>query len=65
VAVEDGTVFDPGGDGAPENNDEVPLSFDGDPVTAWPTLTYQGSPAFGNLKDGVGVVYDLGTIFSR
>ncbi len=61
VAVEDATVFDPGGDGAPENNDEVPLSFDGDPATAWPTLTYQGSPAFGNLKDGVGVVYDLGS----
>jgi hypothetical protein len=61
VEVTRGTVFDPGGDGAPENDDEVPQSFDGDPDTAWSTLTYQGSPAFGNLKDGVGVVYDLGS----
>ncbi|TFV62104.1 hypothetical protein E4P41_08230 [Geodermatophilus sp. DF01-2] len=55
------TVFDPFGDGEPENTDEIPLSFDGDPATAWSTLTYRGSPAFGNLKDGVGVVYDLGS----
>jgi hypothetical protein len=61
VTVSAGTVFDPGGDGAPENDDEVPQSFDGDPATVWSTLTYQGSPAFGNLKDGVGVVYDLGS----
>ena len=39
----------------------MPLSFDGDAATAWPTLTYRGSAAFGNLKDGVGVVYDLGS----
>ena len=61
VEVAGATVFDPGGDGAPENNDQVPASFDGDPGTAWPTLTYQGTPTFGNLKDGVGVVYDLGS----
>jgi eukaryotic-like serine/threonine-protein kinase len=60
VTPEKGTVFDPGGDGAPENDDQVPQSIDGDPGTAWSTLIYQGSPDFGNLKDGVGVVYDLG-----
>ncbi|WP_236833059.1 hypothetical protein [Blastococcus sp. KM273128] len=54
-------VYDPFGDGAPENDDAVPLSYDGDPATSWPTLTYRGSPAFGNLKPGVGVVYDLGS----
>jgi eukaryotic-like serine/threonine-protein kinase len=61
VSVGQASVFDPGGDGASENEDEVPLSYDGDPTTAWSTLTYRGSPAFGNLKDGVGVVYDLGS----
>ena len=61
VEVQKGTVFDPGGDGAPENDDQVPQSHDGDPATVWKTLTYQGSPAFGNLKDGVGIVYDLGS----
>ncbi|MCZ2858821.1 hypothetical protein [Blastococcus sp. VKM Ac-2987] len=60
VAVSGAQVFDPFGDGEPENDDEVPLSFDGDPATAWSTLNYRGSPAFGNLKPGVGVVYDLG-----
>jgi eukaryotic-like serine/threonine-protein kinase len=54
-------VFDPEGDGQPENDREVPQSFDGDPSTAWSTLAYRGSPAFGNLKSGVGIVYDLGT----
>jgi len=54
------SVFDPFGDGEPENDPEVPLTFDGDPTTTWSTLTYRGSADFGNLKDGVGVVYDLG-----
>jgi hypothetical protein len=61
VAVTGGAVFDPFGDGAPENDQDVPQSFDGNPATAWSTLTYQGSPAFGNLKPGVGVLYDLGS----
>lgn len=55
------TVFDPFGDGEPENDDDVPLSFDGDPSTAWSTLNYRGSADFGNLKPGVGVLYDLGS----
>ncbi|WP_166509492.1 protein kinase family protein [Blastococcus sp. TF02-8] len=54
-------VFDPYGDGEPENDKDVPLSYDGDPATSWSTLVYRGSPAFGNLKPGVGVLYDLGS----
>nr|WP_221203789.1 protein kinase family protein [Modestobacter versicolor] len=54
-------VFDPFGDGEPENDDEVPLTFDGDPTTTWSTLNYRGSADFGNLKPGVGIVYDLGS----
>ena len=53
-------VFDPEGDGEPENDQDVSLAHDGDPATAWSTLTYRGSPAFGNLKPGVGLVLDLG-----
>jgi putative peptidoglycan lipid II flippase len=59
VTIADAAVFDPYGDGEPENDDAVPQSFDGDPTTAWSTLTYRGSADFGNLKPGVGVVYDL------
>ncbi|MCZ2806919.1 protein kinase family protein [Modestobacter sp. VKM Ac-2983] len=61
VPITGATVFDPFGDGEPENDDDVPLSFDGDPDTAWSTLNYRGSADFGNLKPGVGVLYDLGS----
>jgi hypothetical protein len=61
VAIASGDVFDPGGDGAPENDPDIPLAYDGKRATAWSTLTYRGSPAFGNLKDGVGLLLDLGS----
>ena len=61
ATITGGSVYDPFGDGDPDNPDEVPLSFDGDPSTAWSTVTYRGSPEFGNLKDGIGIVYDLGS----
>jgi hypothetical protein len=60
VAVTGAEVFDPYGDGAPENARRVKASYDGDPGTSWATLEYRGSAHFGNLKPGVGVVYDLG-----
>jgi hypothetical protein len=60
LTITDASVYDPFGDGDPDNPDDVPLSFDGDPSTAWSTVTYRGSAAFGNLKDGIGVLYDLG-----
>jgi hypothetical protein len=61
LQISTATVYDPFGDGAPENDDDVPLSYDGDPATSWPTLNYRGSADFGNLKPGVGVLYDLGS----
>jgi putative peptidoglycan lipid II flippase len=55
------TDFDPVTDGGSgdENSDEVQLATDGDPSTAWTTLTYD-SPQLGNLKPGVGLLVDLG-----
>jgi hypothetical protein len=52
------SAFDPQGDGA-ENDDLVGAVTDGDLGTAWRSECYR-SPAFGNLKDGVGIVIDLG-----
>ena len=43
-----------------ENPDLAPLAVDGDPSTAWQTVEYYRNPRFGNLKDGVGLVLDLG-----
>ncbi|MEU2347669.1 hypothetical protein [Modestobacter sp. NPDC049651] len=54
------SVFDPFGDGESENAAKARLAVDGDAGTAWTTLTYRGSPAFGNLKPGVGLLVDLG-----
>jgi hypothetical protein len=55
------TVFDPEGDGHPDNARTVDQSHDGDPATAWATVDYRGSAAFGNLKGGEGVLFDLGS----
>jgi hypothetical protein len=61
VQIAGGDVFDPQGDGDPDNPDDVALAFDGDAATSWSTYEYRGSAKFGNLKDGVGLLLDLGT----
>ncbi len=53
--------FDPEGNGE-EHHDQVPLAFDGKPSTAWTTLTYYGRADLGGLKQGVGLVLDLGQV---
>jgi len=61
VPIASGDVFDPQGDGDPDNPGDVALAFDGDTATSWSTYEYRGTPAFGNLKDGVGLLLDLGS----
>jgi len=51
--------FDPEGDDAGENDQLAAAAVDGQPATAWRTVSYQ-SRSFGNLKGGVGLVIDLG-----
>ncbi len=43
-----------------ENPLEAARADDGSPTTAWRTLQYRGNPAFGDLKPGSGLVFDLG-----
>lgn len=54
--------FDPVADGGSgnENSDQAHFAADGDPSTVWHTLTYLNNPAFGGLKPGAGMVFDLG-----
>jgi eukaryotic-like serine/threonine-protein kinase len=52
-------AYDPEGDGR-EHDEEVPKATDGDSSTSWETEDYHGSVTFGNLKDGVGIVFDAG-----
>jgi eukaryotic-like serine/threonine-protein kinase len=55
------TAYDPDGTGPPgEDNSGAPLATDGNPATFWSTEIYS-SPAFGNLKPGVGLVLDAGS----
>jgi serine/threonine protein kinase len=49
--------FDPTGDGS-ENPDSAALATDGDPQTAWPTVTYYDPLEL--QKPGVGLLLDLG-----
>ena len=51
-------AYDPQGDGE-ENNRLTPTIYDGDNDTGWYSENYR-SDAFGGLKDGVGVIVDLG-----
>lgn len=54
--------YDPQGDGgaqSPENPDQRGLAVDGDPATAWYTERYRGSPDFGGLKTGAGLILRL------
>lgn len=60
LPIRDVVDLDPQGDDGTENPDLVPFAYDGDPDTAWQTWQYRGSPELGNLKDGVGLVVDLG-----
>jgi tRNA A-37 threonylcarbamoyl transferase component Bud32 len=51
--------YDPQGDDGTENPAERGLAIDQDPETAWYTEQYRGSPEFGGLKDGVGLLLRL------
>ena len=52
-------AYDPQGD-RQEHDEEVANATDGNVTTSWETENYHGSPTFGNLKDGVGIVFDAG-----
>ncbi len=52
--------FDPLGEDGEENPDQVKLATDGKLSTGWRTSNYFGSALLGGVKDGVGLVFDLG-----
>jgi hypothetical protein len=47
--------------GSRGDSGEAKFVVDGDTETAWTTSRYDGSPKFGNLKEGMGVLINLGT----
>ena len=60
IAIASASDFDPFGDPPEENSDQAPLAVDGKPGTAWTTSTYQQNFGPTGLKDGVGLLLDLG-----
>ncbi|MFD7321297.1 protein kinase family protein [Streptomyces sp. NPDC059875] len=61
VAIVGAHDFDPLGDGS-ESPSLIGNAYDGNPATAWQTARYEGYSNFGRLKDGVGILLDLGTV---
>lgn len=59
LTITGASSFDPQGDGT-ENPKDVPKAYDDDPSTYWQTNWY-GRADLGGLKDGVGLVLDLGS----
>ena len=53
--------LDPQGDPPEENRELAPLAVDGDPSTAWRSVTYEQDLGPGGLKTGVGLRVDLGS----
>lgn len=51
------TVFSP--DGSPDNPDKAELAIDGNPDTAWPTVTYTDPVPFPNFIEGEGLMLHL------
>ncbi|GAA4657908.1 protein kinase family protein [Streptomyces chumphonensis] len=60
VSIESARILDPGGVGR-ESAKDAGLAFDGDEGSHWQTL-YYASARFGNLKQGVGLILDLGSV---
>jgi serine/threonine protein kinase len=54
--------FDPEGDPPEENRELAPLAVDGDPATSWRTMTYDQNFGPGGLKNGAGLLLDLGRV---
>ncbi|MET9888687.1 protein kinase family protein [Streptomyces sp. NPDC006465] len=48
-------------DGKPQHPSDVKLTYDGDSTTYWRTYSYNGGPTLAPFKQGVGIVYDLGS----
>ena len=60
VTIVDARDFDPFSSDQEENGDIVTSAFDGNADTFWHTDIYYSRPDLGGLKDGVGIVLDLG-----
>ncbi|MFJ4336730.1 protein kinase family protein [Streptomyces sp. NPDC088915] len=59
LAIQSAQEFAP--DGLPQNSDGVGNTYDGDSSSYWRTKTFLDGPVLAPYKQGVGIVYDLGS----
>ena len=64
IGIVSATDFDPAADGGSGNENArlVDRAIDNNPETAWLSERYKGDPRLGQLKPGVGLVVDLGSL---
>ena len=60
IKVENASSFDPPKGDGQENSDQAGRAIDGDPTTSWRTEGYDQNFGRGGIKEGVGLVLDLG-----
>ncbi len=59
LAIHTASEFSP--DGSPQNTGGVGSTYDKDSASFWRTKTYYDGPTLAPFKQGVGIVYDLGS----
>lgn len=59
IAIQGAQEYFP--DNKPQHPDDVGKTYDGDSSTYWRTYSFRGGPVLAPFKEGVGIVYDLGS----
>jgi hypothetical protein len=59
LTIQDAQEYYP--DGKPQHAGDADLTYDKDSSTYWRTYSYRGGPKLAPFKQGVGIVYDLGS----
>ncbi|MFI5964669.1 protein kinase family protein [Streptomyces asoensis] len=59
LKIQDAAEYYP--DGKPQHANDAKLTYDGDSSTYWRSYSFDDGPVLAPFKDGVGIVYDLGS----
>ncbi|MEU9267792.1 protein kinase family protein [Streptomyces sp. NPDC048251] len=59
LKIEDAAEYYP--DGKPQHPDDAKLTYDNDSSTYWRSYSFDDGPVLAPFKNGVGIVYDLGS----
>ncbi|MGW0839585.1 protein kinase family protein [Streptomyces sp. NPDC002787] len=60
LSIKDAAEYYP--DGKPQHAEDVGLTYDKSTSTYWRTYSYTAGPTLAPFKQGVGIVYDLGSV---